>query len=439
MSENTKPLHKKEREILAKGLGLSFAKFDLLVDSANKAYEIIKELGPFYGREENKEPTFRIPAEPVTLPSGSKRTLEILGDDLLHLAKALQSLSSNQKEKLAEDLDFRIPPSFRIDVIVDEKGNLKVNEIEGQDGASALMIAEQIAYGIQTLEQSTAAKFATTLRKICNPQDTECCKVVHIRVDNQHNTNADRFIEFVRRVSNGKVHIDHISENDVVEGNLKPKWDIYDGAIVETSHSPKKFYALDLNTNMVISTGVNNAFVNKGVFALFFEEELEQFWKESLGKDRFVRLQKILIPSRFVNTIEDLKKARNDGKVVKVSWAGEKAHLINRSKGVAIPDSSVDQGSDERWQTLEDLLGEGVKMIAQDFIVPGKFKSYLRKKGITLEYVDWYNRVCVKYVVEGNPNDVNLPAVALTATEVTLGPEVVPAGRKCAFTAGVLK
>ncbi len=78
-------------------------------------------------------------------------------------------------------------------------------------------------------------------------------------------------------------------------------------------------------------------------------------------------------------------------------------------------------------------------MIAQDFIVPGKFKSYLRKKGITLEYVDWYNRVCVKYVVEGNPNDVNLPAVALTATEVTLGPEVVPAGRKCAFTAGVLK
>ena len=52
--------------------------------------------------------------------------------------------------------------------------------------------------------------------------------------------------------------------------------------------------------------------------------------------------------------------------------------------------------------------------------------------------MSWYNRLCVKYVVDGNPNAEVAPEVYPTAAEVTLGPEVVPAGRKCAFTAGIL-
>jgi hypothetical protein len=42
----------------------------------------------------------------------------------------------------------------------------------------------------------------------------------------------------------------------------------------------------------------------------------------------------------------------------------------------------------------------------------------------------------VKYVAGGNPNSESLPNAVITAVGVTLGPDVVPAGRKCAFTAG---
>ncbi len=439
MSHSNQEVHDHDRKVMARSLNLSLEKFDGLVSSANYAYEVIKDLGPFYGKEENKEPTFRIPAEPVLMPRNSEKKLTLLGNDLLHLAKALQKLPTNVKKKLADDLDFRIPPTWRIDVIIDSRGRSKVNEIEGQDGASALMIAEQVAYGIQNLNDSTAAKIATTLIKMSDSNKVDPYKIAHIRVDNQHNTNANRFINFIEKVSNSKLKIDHINENHIVEGSVKPKWEEYAGVIVETSYPPQKFYDMGLKREQVISAGVNNAFVNKGVFALFFDDELEKFWEEQLGKARNRRLRNILIPSYFINSVEELRQARKKGKVVKVSWAGEKAYLINRSKGVAIPDPSVEQGSDERWNELEKLLQQGIRIIAQDFVVPGKFASYLRKKAISLEYVDWYNRVCVKYVAEGNPNADKLPSVALTATEVTLGPEVVPAGRKCAFTAGIYR
>lgn len=438
MSYSDAKLHKKEREALANNLELDLETFDSLVESSNYAYEKIKKLGPFYGSEENKEPTFRITAKPVILPYGSKKTLRVLGQDLLHLSKALEALPEEYKKQLAPNLDFRTPPAWRIDVIVDGNNQLKVNEIEGQDGASALMVAEQLAYNLQTLRSSTAARFGSVVKSMVEPVTNGQYKIAHIRVDNQHNTNADRFIRYVEKVTGGSVSIDHINEHDVIEGTTIPDWNAYSGVILETSYSPQKFYDLGLNRNKVISVGINNAFVNKGVFALFFEKNLKSFWKNELGKRRFERLSQILIPTYFVKNLSELKKARMDGKVVKVSWAGENAHLVNRSKGVAIPDNTVEQGSDERWDLLKELLEKGVRIVAQDYIIPAKYHSYLRKKGISLEPVDWYNRVCVKYVAKGNPNSSVLPKVTLTAAEVTLGPEVVPAGRKCAFTAGIL-
>lgn len=439
MSKSVQEIQDFNREILARNLHLNLEEFNRLLSSANDAYDVIKKLGPFYGPEENKELTFRTTSEPVHMPVGSKKTLETLGDDLLHIARSLQNLPEKEKLRLPTNLDFRIPPTWRIDVILDEEGRMRVNEIEGQDGASALMVAEQIAYKLQTLSQSTAAELSLTLKKICHHVGPEPYNIVYIRVDNQHNTNADRFIEFIHKVSKGSVAIDHINENAVISGKLKPKWDIYTGAIVETSYASQKFYDLGLKQDRVISVGIHNALVNKGVFALFFDKQLEGFWREQLGVERFSRLFEILIPSHFVDTPRELKEARKQGKVVKVSWAEERAHLVNRSKGVAIPDDSVEQGTDERWNMLDELLKQGVRMISQDYVVPKKISSYLRKKGTNLEYIDWYNRVCVKYVAHGNPNEDVLPTVALTATEVTLGPEVVPAGRKCAFTAGVLK
>ena len=439
MPKSAQGMQDLSRESLARNLNLNFEDFNRLLSSANYAYEVIKKLGPFYGQEGNNEPTFRIPAEAVHIPLSSKKILDELGEDLLHLAKALKSLPDNVKAMLPEELDYRIPPTWRADVILDQEGRMRVNEIEGQDGASALMVAEQIAYKLQTLSESTAAELASTLKKICHHVRPGPCRIAHIRVDNQHNTNADRFIEFIHTVSKESVAIDHINENAVISGEIKPQWDTYAGAIIETSYAPQKFYDLGLKQDRVISVGIHNTFVNKGVFALFFDKQLEGFWREQLGIERFSRLFEILIPSHFIDTPRELKEAREQGKVVKVSWAGERAHLVNRSKGVAIPDDSVEQGIDERWDTLDELLKQGVKMIAQDYIVPRKISSYLRKKGTNLEYIDWYNRICVKYVTRGNPNEDILPTVALTATEVTLGPEVVPAGRKCAFTAGVFK
>ena len=82
------------------------------------------------------------------------------------------------------------------------------------------------------------------------------------------------------------------------------------------------------------------------------------------------------------------------------------------------------------------LVKKGYIIIAQEYVKPGRIKALLRKKGTNLEPVKWYNRICVKYVCENNPNQRKVPAVALIALEVTLGPDIIPAGRKCAFTAG---
>jgi len=110
--------------------------------------------------------------------------------------------------------------------------------------------------------------------------------------------------------------------------------------------------------------------------------------------------------------------------------------LLNRSKGVAIPEGDLEQSSDERWEQLGDLLKEGVRLISQEYVKPSRIKAFLRKRGTTLEPVEWYNRVCVKYVVNGDANDEKTMSVTPTAIEVTLGPDVIPAGRQCAFTAG---
>jgi hypothetical protein len=124
------------------------------------------------------------------------------------------------------------------------------------------------------------------------------------------------------------------------------------------------------------------------------------------------------------------------GKVVKVSWAGSNTLLINRSRGVAMPEGFGEHSSDERWEMLKQIVKEGARVIAQDYVRPAKISAFLRKKATNLEPVEWHNRVCIKYVVEGDPKSETVPSVALTATEVTLGPDVIPAGRKCAFTAG---
>lgn len=435
-------IHENDRAQIARRLGLTLREFDALVASANQAYQTFFDLGPFYGREEIKEPTFRITAEPVTLPEGSKERLERFGEDLVYLGRSLKNLPEEYKKQLGTGLNFDVAPTFRIDAIVN-KGKLMVNEVEGRDGANALMMAEQFAYNLQDLSESTAAKFAQAIQSFIKPGKDGVIKLALIRkidmpVDN-YTPNANRFINFVDQVSGGKVKIDHLSEDDLKSGAWKVDWSKYNGVLNEGSLSPRQLANLGIDKSQIIVAGNYNALVNKGVFALVFDKNLDSFWKEQIGEERLKRLRDILIPTKFIETAEDLEKARKSKKVVKVSWAGTNIALVNRSQGVALPEGSIKQATQERWEMLKEIVEHGtIKVVAQDFLVPDLIPAFLRKKGTNLEKVDWYHRVCVKFVTNGDPNAEVAPSVSLTATEVTLGPDVVPAGRACAFTAGVL-
>lgn len=435
-------IHDNDRTQIARSLGLSLQEFDRLVNCANKAYETIYEMGPFYGKEEVKEPTFRITAEPVYLPKEARKQLEQLGDDLLLVGKALNNLPDVYKDKLSEKVDYRIPPTWRIDAILDDRGEIKMNELEGVDSASALMVAEQLAYGLQTLDKSTAALLVPTVKSMATPvPDGKKYKIAIIRAyleGNPHTPNAKRFTELLEQLSDNNLQVELLDGKDLRTGKIKPDWNEYQGVINETLLSSKALSRLGVRQKLILSSGNFNAIGNKGVFALIFDKKLETFWKNEIGEDRLENLQRILIPTKFIETEEELDIARKTGKVVKVSWADNMV-LLNRSKGVAMPEGDLEQSSDERWEQLKELLRAGVKLISQEYIKPLKIKAFLRKKGTTLEPVNWYNRVCVKYVVNGDPNAARTDSVSQTAIEVTLGPDVIPAGRACAFTAGTFK
>lgn len=442
LNHNTFEVNDNDREQRARGLGLSLKRFDELVNSANSAYEILRDLGPFYGREDVKDPTFRVTAEPVFLPKKSKKQFELLGSDLLAVGKALLNLPETYRDKLSEKVDYRIPPTWRIDAILDENGEIKMNELEGVDSASALMVAEQLAYNLQTLDKSTAALLVSTIKSMVKVHHRgKKYKIAVIRAyleGNPHTSNAKRFAALLEKLSGGNLRIDLLDGEKLRSGKVKPNWNKYHGVINETILSSRALSRLGIRTKLLLSSGNFNAIGNKGVFALIFDKKLKTFWEKEIGGDRLERLQEILIPTRFIETERDLKAARKAGKVVKVSWANNMI-LLNRSKGVAIPEGDIEQSSNERWEQLRELLNEGVKLIAQDYVRPAKLKAFLRKKGTTLEPVEWYNRVCVKYVVQGNPNEENTNEVNSTAIEITLGPDVIPAGRACAFTAGTFQ
>lgn len=435
-------LHLNDLKQIATQLELPVERFSYLLKSANHAYEFIRKMGPFYGREEINEPTFRITAEPVRLPVGSRKLLTVLGDDLLYLGRALPSLPFAYQKMIGEGLDLRVPLTWRIDSIINTKNEIKVNEIEGIDSVSALMMIEQLAYGLQSLEETTMVRLIEALKKIyLVSEDRPPLKLAIIRndlVNNPFTPNARRFMELVHELSKGQIKCDLFDIDELREKVVAPEWDIYSAVLNEAYCSPLELKNLGISMNQILTSGNYNALVNKGVFALLFEPALIDFWKKEIGDVRYCRLKDVLIPTKFITTFDELDIARKEGKVVKVTWADGNMIIVNRAKGVAIPTGDIDMSSDERWDLLRSYMEQGYTLIAQDYVEPALLPAYLRKKYTNLEPVAWYNRVCVKFVVDGNPDSDIAPSVNVTATEVTLGPEVVPAGRKCAFTAGEL-
>ncbi len=422
----------------AKRLNLSLEEFDRLLNSANHAYETIKELGPFYGQEDVKEPTFRITAEPVTLPKGARQLFDNLGNDLLRLGRVLSDLPDEYKNMLGAGFDYRVPLAWRIDSIIDKNNNIFVNEVEGIDSVSALMTAEQIAYRLQTTEETTAYQLVKSLRNIFPEKSHATLHIVMVRnlQNNPFTPNARRFIELLAELSNNTIIGDLLDIGDLENGTVKPDWSKYDVVLNEAYCSPADLERFGVKIEQLYSAGNYHPLVNKGLFVLIHDESLDSFWVEKLGKEVFDRLKKRLIPSKYISTVEELRQARANGSVIKVSWAEGNQIIINRAKGIAMIHGDMEETTDDRWSQIEEYFNKGYKVLAQDFVEPAKIPAYLRKKGTNLEPIEWYNRICVKYVVQGNPNGNSIPTVALTAIEVTLGPEVVPAGRKCTFTAG---
>jgi len=434
-------LHINDRKAMALQLRIPVERFDDLVESSNHVYEFLKIMGPFYGRDEIGDPTFRTTASPVRLPVGSKALLSTFGEDLLYLGRVLSKLPHRYKKMLGEGIDYRVPIAFRIDTILDKTGIIRANEVEGMDGASALMMIEQLAYGLQSLNETTVGRLISALQKIyLISEDKPPLQIAIVRSDleaNPYSANVRRFVELIHEVSKGTIEcalfdIDHLRTKSVI-----PDWSTYHVVLNETYFSPRELYELGVSKQQLLAAGNYNALVNKGIFALIHEPVLKEFWINEIGNARFERLAQLIIPSRFISTDEELHVARDAGKVVKVTWGDDMA-VANRSQGVALPIGDVTQSSEERWEFLHTCLRNGYTMIAQDFVEPALIHAYLRKKGTSLESVEWYNRICVKYVVDGNSNAEVVPEVNITATEVTLGPDVIPAGRKCAFTAGLL-
>ena len=432
-------LHLNDRKAIASQLAITVEQFDELVQSANHAYDFMKIMGPFYGSEEIQEPTFRTTAEPVRLPIGSKRILSQLGEDLSHMGRALCKLPHIYKNMLGSGLDYRVPLTFRVDCIIDDHGAIHVNEVEGKDGASALMMAEQLAFGLQPFGETTIGRLIKALNKIYLITPEKPLHIAFIRTDTKNDhyvLNTKRFIEMIHELSQGTIQCEIFDTIDLEAGNI-PDWSKFAAIFNETNMSPKEIKAFNVPMENVLAAGNYDALVNKGVFALVHEPAIVKFWEKEIGLDRLDRLQSLLIPSRFITTDEELEQARKEGKVVKVTWAEGNMMIANRSQGVAMPAGNVKQSTDERWELLRECLKKGYTLIAQEYVEPGKISAYLRKRGTSIEPVSWYNRLCVKYVHSGNPNGEEAPKIHLTASEITLGPDVVPAGRACAFTAAI--
>ncbi|MBI4097265.1 MAG: hypothetical protein HY428_02515 [Candidatus Levybacteria bacterium] len=410
-------------------LGLSPEAFWKLLGSANKANDIFIELGPFYGKDKKGEaPTFRITAEPLYLPKTYERELQILGGDVLSYARALARLPQDYRQVLGPDVSFVIPQTWRLDLIFDETERLQVNEVQVNDGADGLMVAEQIAYGLRPLSDSTAYYLAEAYKNRFKKADNTT-RIAWVRQSefSSYTPNARRMSEFINLVSSGTVTTDFIYKSDLPAAN----WDQYDGVVNTSYTSPTELAAVGLDESKLVNPGSYAALENKGAFALLSDELLRNFWINQLGSETFERLQYFFIPTAFVSTDEMIDSAQRQNGVIKAFEADGYMDILDSGKGVFGPWCDFAQ-----WQQCYMMFDRGVRFIAQPFVTPKQFTAFMRTRGgKNLERMDGlYNRICAKFVATGDPHELTTD-VLLTAVEATLGKGRKPVGKDCCFTA----
>lgn len=386
-----------------------------LRQKAQQAYDRFIELGPFYGSGENRAPTFRVASEAVILPESIEEILWQTGEDLKELALCIDALPIEYKQKLGKVIFTPVPITFRIDSIYDEANRLQINEIQISDGADALMTAEQQIYNRQAPENITPGYYLQAIKDRLG--DRKLSLLLLRQATDPYKPNSQRMAEMLAKLSNNQINL-RVADLRKEEIN----WDQYNGFFLsDPGFSPESLFKQGVKPEQLLWAGPWTAFGNKLVMAYLFDKALDNFWQQNLGKDRLDRLRQICIPTTIISSLEEFCQAKSNQRVVKVAWSKNPA-LTTDNQGVVGP------WSDEvAWQKMELNYQQQAMLVEQPFIRP-KLLSVTLKKGQQVEKVGWYNRICAKYVLAGD-------IAFLTATEVTLGPRVVPAGQGCCFTA----
>lgn len=409
---------RKKGERQANALGIRESEYYRLIEQGQRAKEIFTMWGPFYG--DSKEPTFRVSAEPLLLGHEYEEQLEVIGESIRALQQALPSVPEEVRKKLGIVTSLTPTPTWRIDAIIDITGKLLLNEIQVADGASALMVAEQLAYGLQEPSASTAAQFANTMKETWSSSGKPV-KIAWYYPDDLYLANARSFTKMVNVFSSGQVIMNIISDR-----NEQPNLVGYDFVINETL----KDVSSELSKSSIAPNqcyGSEQSFLgNKALYALLLDTTWENFWIKNMGTDNFYTLREVLPATTIVGTRKELQKAISENKVIKACGTTNNLALLGSGKGVFGPWDYT------KYQSAVDLFNQGELLIVQEFIEPAQLPILLLKGKQNLEKVNWYNRICATYVTNPWQDESD---VKLTAVEATLGENVVPAKRGCTFTA----
>lgn len=392
---------------------------------ANDAYDKIVSLGPFYGKDlKGETPSFRVSAEPVMLPQHLKNTYTQLGQDTYLLAQTLPLLPDPYISLIGGGWSPQIPFLWRLDTIIDDGDNVYVNEIQISDGADGRMIGLQLAYGLTTLDQSTAGHIVEYIAGRYRNNDLIPPKIAFIRHDlfnSPYASNAKRMHEFLIATSNGKIDFALMDRRQLDETG----WEQFQGVINYAFIREGDLFARGVTRDQLLCVGDACYIGSKAVFALLNDQDLESFWLNHLDPDVFQRIKKRFIHSTIVKGANDITSTKNNGAVIKI-YDTERLSVLGASRGVFGPWDLTDEG----WRLAYSSLDNGSRLIVQDFVRPKRFPLLLRKnRGRDLEQVKWYNKIAAKYVVLPDEK-----TVALTGLEATLGSSEKPAGKGCCIT-----
>lgn len=389
-----------------------------LLTQANRAYDRVVALGPFYGKDiKDQNPSFRMAAEPVRLPF--RREYGQLGNDIAKLGETIPSLPKDSLDVLGKDWTKLMPFLWRIDSIVAEDGRMFVNEVQISDGCDGRMTGLQKAYGLGEPKDTTPGAIVDYVTH----QYGGVPNIAFIRhdiINPPYVSNNRRMQEYLQEVGKDRANFTMADKTELATTD----WTQFDGVINYAFVRVQDLVNGGIKENQIICPGDTSYLGSKGLFALLHDSSLAPFWQERLG-DAFGRLKNHFIKSELVKSSSDITNARDSGAVVKV-FNTDRLSRLGAARGVFGP-------WDDSWDEAYSHLDQGSGLIAQEFVRPKKLPMLVRASGgRSLRAEELYNKVAVKYVSNGD-------RMVLTGVECTLGEREKPAGKGCVIVPATLE